>query len=258
MKKLSLFAATAVAVLMFTACDPNNGGNENGRTQYPSTADVIRNAVQDVDGNSYDAVRIGDQVWMATNLKTTHYADGTEIPQGTTISDTTAYRYCPANNPQTVDKYGYLYNWPAVMHGESSSESNPSGMQGICPNGWHVPSDAEWIELKNAVARRVQYGESIAQALASNDSSWAINYEMGVPGLNPNLNNSTGFSAVPAGDYDYGGFDNIGNHANFWSATQHSIYSDDAYCRELYFDFANVYSPCVPKFYGFSVRCLRD
>lgn len=120
MKKLSLFAATAVAVLMFTACDPNNGGNENGRTQYPSTADVIRNAVQDVDGNSYDAVRIGDQVWMATNLKTTHYADGTEIPQGTTISDTTAYRYCPSNNPQTVDKYGYLYNWPAVMHGEFS------------------------------------------------------------------------------------------------------------------------------------------
>lgn len=257
MKKLSLLAATTVAVLMFTACDPNNGGNENGGTQYPPTADVIRNAVQDVDGNNYDAVRIGNQVWMASNLKATHYADGTEIPQGTTYSTTTAYRYCPDNNPQTVDKYGYLYNWPAVMHGESSSETIPSGVQGICPTGWHVPSDAEWTELVNAVESRVMYEESVAQALASNDtSSWQVSYDLGTPGQNPGLNNSTGFTAVPAGNCSSIGYFNFGSNAYFWSTTQYG--SNFAYRQVMYYNdifFGNLYSDMN---FGYSVRCLRD
>lgn len=254
MKKLSLLTAIAVAVLMFMACDPNGG---SGRTQYPSTARVIRNAVKDVDGNKYDAVRIGDQVWMASNLKTTHYADGTAIPQGTTISETTAYRYCPSNNPQTVDKYGYLYNWPAVMHGYSSSAANPSGVQGICPDGWHVPSKAEWTQLENAVASRVQFGESVAQALTSNDTSWAESNGSGTPGQNPSLNNCTGFSAVPAGCCNILGYDDFGTHAYFWSATQYA--SSYAYYRSMDYDNAGVYSYYgVNKNDGFSVRCLRD
>lgn len=261
MKKLSLLTATAVAMFVFTACDPNNGGNENGRTQYPSTANVIRNAVTDVDGNKYDAVRIGDQVWMASNLKTTHYADGTAIPQGTTTSETIAYRYCPNNNPQTVDKYGYLYNWPAVMHGASSSEANPSGVQGICPTGWHVPSDMEWTQLTDYVSSQSEYvcdnaSSSIAKALAST-SGWHSITTCAV-GNTPANNNATNFSAVPAGGYDYNDYDSFGLEAVFWSATQHD--TDYAYNRDLYYDAANVYSSCYHgyKGYGGSVRCLRD
>lgn len=260
MRNLSLLAATAVAVLVFTACDPNNGGNENGRTQYPSTADVIRNAVKDVDGNKYDAVRIGDQVWMASNLKTTHYADGTAIPQGTTISETTAYRYCPDNNPQTVDKYGYLYNWSAVMHDQASSEANPSGVQGICPKGWHVPSDAEWEELEEHVSSQSAYrcdGDEfyIAKALASKDG-WEYDDDDCTVGNNSSANNATGFSAVPAGGYDSNDYYGFGYYAYFWSATQST--SNYVCYRLLYKGRADVICGSNDKDYGYSVRCLRD
>ena len=82
MKKtmLLILASVLVATFYLTACDRENE-KENER-EYPVTADVIRNAVKDIDGNKYDAVRIGDQVWMAENLKTTRFADGTEIPLG--------------------------------------------------------------------------------------------------------------------------------------------------------------------------------
>lgn len=84
--------------------------------------------IKDYDGNKYDAVKIGNQVWIASNLKTEHYADGSEIPMAgeDTFSRTEPYRYCPDGNHQNVNDYGYLYNWPAVMHGAFSSENNPS------------------------------------------------------------------------------------------------------------------------------------
>ena len=102
--------------------------------------------VTDIDGNVYKTVKLGNQVWMAQNLRTTRYADGRKIPLGTRESFDVAYRYYPNNNRANVSKYGYLYNWPAVMNGSLSSSANPSGVQGICPDGWHVPSDAEWTE----------------------------------------------------------------------------------------------------------------
>ena len=153
--KLMIMAVFAAALCM-TACDSENGGENGGGSsnhEYPATANVIRNAVKDIDGNKYDAVQIGDQVWMAENLRTTRYADGTSIPLGELESEETPYRYAPGTyqsneeNIINVSAYGYLYNWAAVMHGASSSDANPSGVQGICPRGWHVPSDAEWTQL---------------------------------------------------------------------------------------------------------------
>ena len=127
---LLLCAAAFLAV----ACEREEPTPEvnNPNQTYPSIADVISNAVTDYDGNSYDAVRIGNQVWMASNLRTTHYANGEDIPEGNTTSYTEPCRYTPSTD---VAAYGYLYNWPAVMHGASSSSANPSGVQGICPNG---------------------------------------------------------------------------------------------------------------------------
>ena len=110
------------------------------------TTDGPSQPVTDIDGNVYKTVKLGNQVWMAENLRTTRYADGRKIPLGTTESFDVAYRYYPDDNSANVADYGYLYNWPAVMNGSASSSANPSGVQGICPDGWHVPSNAEWTE----------------------------------------------------------------------------------------------------------------
>ena len=215
--------------------------------------------VTDIDGNEYKTVKLGNQVWMAENLRTTRYADGTPIPLGTEASFTTAYRYYPDGNSANVSDYGYLYNWAAVMNGASSSDANPSGVQGICPDGWHVPSDAEWTELTNYVKSQSQYvcGDytgNIAKALAS-ETGWKPDDEECAAGNNPSANNATGFSARPAGYY-FGSYINFGGYANFWSATQRN--SPNAYYRYLRYDYAGVYRCYSSKSSGYSVRCVRD
>ena len=215
--------------------------------------------VTDVDGNVYNTVQIGEQCWMRENLKTTKYANGTTIPLGTTTSYDVAYRYYPNGNGANVTDYGYLYNWAAVMNGSASSEANPSGVQGICPDGWHVPSDAEWTELENYVSSQSQYvcggdEDNIAKALAS-ETGWETDDEECAVGNNPIANNATGFSARPAGNY-LGGYSGFGNSANFWSATQHGSYN--AYYRDLTYYYALVGRTNSNEYHGYSVRCIRN
>ena len=111
----------------------------------------------DIDGNTYNTVQIGNQCWMKENLRTTKYANGTSISQGNNTSTTTAYWYYPNNNSSNMSTYGLLYNWKAVMGSSSSSNANPSGVQGVCPTGWHVPSRDEWIQLINYVRSQRSY-----------------------------------------------------------------------------------------------------
>ena len=214
--------------------------------------------ITDFDGNVYRTVKLGNQVWMAENLRTTRYADGTPIPLGTEASFTTAYRYYPDDNSANVSDYGYLYNWAAVMNGSASSEANPSGVQGICPDGWHVPSDAEWDELENYVSSQNQYVcndiNYIAKALAS-EVGWNSSTDNCDVGNNPIANNATGFSARPAGYYN-GFYFSFGANAIFWSTTQNN--SDDAYFRALNYNHADVYRYYDTKYVGYSVRCVRD
>ncbi len=253
--------------MLTTSChkdETNNTGNDNGNTENPGGGSgnqdqVLPNAVTDVDGNSYDAVQIGNQVWMAENLRTTRYANGESISLGTSTSTTTPYRYNPNDDADNVSTYGYLYNWSAVMHGASSSSSNPSGVQGICPTGWHVPSDAEWTQLTNYVSSQTQYqcnnsSENIAKALAST-TGWNSSTETCAVGNNPSTNNATGFSALPAGFY-YGYYDGFGDDALLWSATE--VSDGDAYFRHLNYSYAGVIRLHSSKYDGFSVRCVRD
>ena len=215
--------------------------------------------ITDVDGNVYNTVLIGNQVWMRENLRTTKYANGTTIPLGTTASTYSAYRYYPDDNSANVSDYGYLYNWAAVMNGSASSDANPSGVQGICPDGWHVPSDAEWTELTNYVKSQSQYvcGSStskIAKALAS-ETGWSSSVDNCDVGNNPSTNNATGFSARPAGSY-LGTYSNFGDSAYFWSAAQNN--SDNAYYRVLTYSLAGVHRYYNGKNAGYSVRCIRN
>ena len=230
--------------------------------------------VTDFDNNVYNTVKIGNQCWMKENLRTTHYADGTLILLGgTTTSTTTGYRYYPGNSAANVSIYGYLYNWPAVVHGLVGSEDRPSGLQGICPNGWHVPSDAEWTELTDYVSsqpyyRCEGYPNSIARALAST-YGWETTSGGCRIGSDTSTNNSTGFSAVPAGyssNYYY-----MGSRACFWTATPSPEYSPDysydrqAFYRQLSYNSSEVEGTTVYYVYnlpsfseGYSVRCVRD
>ena len=274
MRKLFILGAVFVVSLamLMTSCkkdEVNNNGN-NSNTENPggggsggdsdSGDHVIPNAVSDIDGNSYDAVQIGNQVWMAENLRTTKYADGTTIPMGNTWSYTEPYRYAPNNKTSNVASYGYLYNWPAVMHGASSSESNPSGIQGICPDGWHVPSDAEWTELTNYMKTQPAYmasgnADHLAKALAAT-WGWSSSGETDAPGNDPTTNNATGFSAPPAGGCSGGFYYGFDASAYFWSATENN---DSLAChRYLYYYRAYVGRANGDKYGGFSVRCVRD
>ena len=220
---------------------------------------VIPNAVTDIDGNSYDALQIGKQCWMKENLRTTRYANGTPISQGNGTSTTTAYWYYPDNNPSNKPTYGLLYNWKAVMGSSSSSSANPSGVQGICPDGWHVPSDAEWTQLTDYVGSQSQYvcgsdNRYIAKALAGTTGWHSCTYVYAV-GNTPSQNNATGFSALPAGSYrsDYLYF---GEYAVLWGATENN--STGAYARALSYGDAIVSRGNYYKVNGCSVRCLRD
>lgn len=277
-----IFVLWCAAALFAVACEKENPTpaqenpmNPSDTTQtdttqtdtipiYPPTADVIYNAVTDYDGNSYDAVRIGNQVWMASNLRTTHYANGEDIPDGgentsESESDTEPYRY----QPSTTDilSYGYLYSWPAVMHGASSSSANPSGVQGVCPNGWHVPSDAEWTELTDYCSSHMECvcsgdGNNIAKALAANHD-WPISENECAVGNDLSANNVTGFSALPAGYYDQDDYSSFGFGAVFWCATEGD--SSFAYYRSFGFTSAKVsHSYNCHKYVGCSVRCVRD
>lgn len=221
----------------------------------PGTPTIV-----DIDGNSYATVMIGTQCWMKENLRTTRYYDGTIIPLDTAISDSTAYRYYPNGDSTNVANFGYLYNWSAVMHNSVSSNSTPSGVQGICPQGWHIPSEPEWMDLEDYVSSQTNYScdgtpYNIAKALATT-SGWNTSLFTCAVGYNQEQNNATGFSAKPAGGYNYNGYICHGSVACFWSST---IAQDDiVHARYLDSNLLYVGRNTNNGYNGYSVRCLRN
>ncbi len=238
--------------------------------EKPVPADgIMHNAVKDYDGNIYDAVRIGEQVWMKQNLKTTHYADGTPIPMAARLEDdsyevsyTEPFCYYPDGIPANVNLYGMLYNWKAVLGNDQPSESNPSGVQGVCPKGWHLPSDAEWHQLTDYVSSRDEYvgGDdpvNIAQALADDGMYWEACGTEYAPGAGGSANNATGFSILPAGCCYQGIFSYIHFYTNFWSSTDYN--NTAAYTGpETGFGTPYVNHTVNDKTNGLSVRCVKD
>lgn len=210
--------------------------------------------VTDIDGNVYSTVQIGDQVWMAENLRTTRYADGT------TISG--AYSY--DNNPDNAANYGKLYTWAAVMGGSASSDQNPSGVQGVCPNGWHVPSDAEWTQLTNYISGGLPTGgiqlrscRQISSPLGGDCDTeehprWdehPVHYGT----------DEYGFGALPGGYRpESGEFFQMSWDAYFWSSTQEEGGNNRAWRRFIYYDFPNLQRGLIWKTSAFSVRCVKS
>ena len=207
-----------------------------------------------MDGHTYSVVAIGDQCWFAENLRTTTYADGTAIPAGltdgewglTTSGATAVYGEgsspCSHNSPdidacdeaQSLAEYGRLYNWHSV-----------DDARGLCPSGWHVPTDGEWTDLEDYIT---------SQGFSGTEGT-ALKSTYGWNG-GGNGTDDFGFSALPGGYRHYsGGYFVAGNVGYWWSS---SPISGNARYRELYYDFPLVgrYSDFPRN--GFSVRCLRD
>ena len=228
-------------------------------TNIPSCPTVP--TVADIDGNTYNTVQIGEQCWMRENLRTTHFADGSQIPSGGANSSTTVpYYYNYTSSSILLDERGLLYNWPAAMYGAASSNTIPSYVQGICPEGWHLPSDAEWTQLTTYVGSQSEYtcddnSSYIAKALAAT-TGWNTNTNICAVGNDPIGNNATGFGALPAGYYNSNDYYYSGNTVYFWSSTEYN--NSYTYYRNLYYGTANVNRSYNNKSIGYSVRCLRD
>lgn len=266
MKKICLM--TVVTMLLFLSCKketPSSNASQQPSGGTTQQDDIIYNAVADVDGHLYDAILIGNKVWMIQNLKTTRFANGEDIPVGSVdeVSDESPYRYAPDANFSNIEKYGYLYNWSAVMHGENSSGANPSGVQGICPYGWHVPSKAEWSQLVTFVGTQSEHQcdgnyNNIAKSLASK-SGWQECSKQCAVGNNQSDNNSTHFCAYPAGLGGGNVNSNFGRDAYFWSCSESAVWPELAIDFELDYYSALTYTGYgVVKQNAMSVRCVQD
>ena len=181
----------------------------------------------DIDGNVYNTVQIGQQCWMKENLRTTKYPNNTPIMHGNSYSTTDSYWYYPNNSSSNKPTYGLLYTWPAVMNGASTSNTNPSGVPGICPDGWHIPSDAEWNQLLDYAQGIWAWqctGGSSGKSLAST-IGWENSDNACALGNHPEINNASGFGATPSGEYYSGGFSSFGRISEYWtsSSLQHNV-----------------------------------
>jgi uncharacterized protein (TIGR02145 family) len=173
--------------------------------------------VTDVDNNTYNTLQIGTLCWLKENLKVTKNPAG----QGIT-------RRCYDDNTSNCDTYGGLYDWATIMNGASSSTANPSGVQGICPNGWHIPSYAEFTQLSAYANSQAGWlcnstPDNLGKALAST-TNWTVSFEPCWPGNNQASNNASGFTGMPGGEWlnSTSGFFGINIRAFWWSSTQSS------------------------------------
>ncbi|HAH55530.1 MAG TPA: hypothetical protein DCM02_09715 [Flavobacterium sp.] len=207
------------------------------------------NTITDYDGNVYNTVTIGTQIWMKENLKTTHYANGVAIPLVSGSSNWDALTsaneaYCwHSDDIANKATYGALYTWAAAMKAGLSSTYNPSGVQGVCPTGWHLPSDAEWTQLTDFLG-----GTTASVVKLKSTTGW---YNGG------NGTNESGFTAYPAGVRNSSGlFNYIGINSRWWCATEtNSIMALD---RLMGYNLNDLESYSVDKTFGYSVRCLKD
>lgn len=254
--------ALAGTLLALSACKKNESTSTN--------------KVTDACGNTYPVVKIGEQYWMAENLRCNKYSTESEaykegrytIPTSKSLTCTPYYTdasdkskwefddYADNLTDSQVAKLGYLYNWAAavgVADGEKQTTAFSGNRQGICPNGWHIPSEAEWQTLENYIEKTDGMGEYTAGKHLKNTSGWYDGDSDYKPGLD-----TYGFAALPAGVAYGSEVSSVGVGTNFWTATPDESYSDYAYYR--YLGFINDYlgDDYGYKFNGQSVRCLRN
>jgi len=228
-----------VFLVLATGCKKDDDNNDTPENAFKDTR----------DGIVYQTVTIGNQVWMAENLR---YLPGVAGPGTASVTTPCYYVYGydgtdvnAAKATSNYTNYGVLYNWPAAMAGSASSTTNPSGVRGVCPAGWHLPSDAEWTQLTDYLGGLSIAGGKIKE---SGTTHWAS--------PNTGATNEAGFTALPGGfRSSSNNFADTGKYGYWWSATEND--ANKAWLLYLYFDI-KAYRDNYTKELGFSVRCIKD
>lgn len=207
----------------------------------------------DIDGNSYGSIKIGNHIWMAENLKVTRYRNGDSIPTSNSDSEWSGFSTGASaiymNEPANSLTYGNLYNWFAV-------DDN----RGINPEGWHVPTKEEWIELVIFLGMGFDDAHSIGLKGTNEGSKLAGTADLWESGdlKNNGEFGSSAFAALPGGyrNADWGTYFNVGGYASFWSLTAGVSYG--AFALELGHKHSKISLQMSNKRNGFSVRCIKD
>jgi len=236
----SITGLTPNSLYYVRAYATNSQGTAYGHPLSFKTLPASAGIITDIDGNEYNTLIIGTQVWMAENLKVTKYRNGEPIPNVTdflTWSTLTTGGYCNlSNNGTNGDIYGRLYNWYAVNDGRN-----------IAPEGWHVATDADWTTLVSYLG-----GDQVAGGKLKETGTlhWCD--------PNTGATNNSGFTALPGGsrswEYDF----LMGCYWGcYWSSTV-SNNSGEAYNRILFNDGTSINRVANNMKFGMSVRCVKD
>ena len=265
-QRMSMVCLLVIALLSISSCKKQTD-------KYVNDGQVVKSAVSDIDGNVYDAVYIGNALWMQQNLRTTKYADGIAIEM-----DTTAGHYFqPGCREEQLEQYGLLYNWTAAVRGSKGSVGTHK-CRGVCPAGWHLPSDAEWKSMLTHAAEKYDSGHTPSPAIdnclgwaasntalatilsgGDNENDWlGVEGAVGVAADCGNAkHNASKFSALPAGYYT-GGPNDCAWRADFWSSTKGNMTETSIYVYILQADKCGVQRTCTYKDRACAVRCVKD
>jgi uncharacterized protein (TIGR02145 family) len=227
-----------------------------------TTPDTIVHPVIDVDNNIYYPVKIGDQMWMSENLKTSHYSDGSIIQR---IDDQLVWFNLPGyanaycwyeNYGALAATYGNLYTWTAAVNIYPGDDIPTGIVQGVCPDGWHLPSDDEWKQLEMFLG--MSQAEVDGEKWRGKDEGGMMKSEgthsWEIP--NTGATDESGFRALPAGLRNGAGyFKNIGKSTRFWSS---SITGDFVWIRQLDYNSSRIYRSTNGVYEGNSVRCIKN
>jgi uncharacterized protein (TIGR02145 family) len=226
----------------------------SGWIQFAIAVPVVGNGQEtgsrtmwDVEGNAYRTIQIGNQWWLAENLNVSRYANGDSIPEVQNpeewVALTTGAWCFYDNDPRNGEKYGKLYNWYAV--------NDP---RGLAPDGWHVPTEEEWVELEVGLGMNPPVGDT--EGWSGTTQGTRLKSSGGWEG-NGNGTDSVGFSALPAGFRGLeGSFYQMGNMTSFWSSSYDAW--DYVWYRALAADQSGIRRKLGTKMRGFSVRLVKD
>jgi uncharacterized protein (TIGR02145 family) len=222
-------------------------GQMNGKVKYLLTITLIltelylksQDIVMDIDSNTYKLVKIASQVWMAENLKCTHYSNGDPVTRVNTEiqwNSLSIGAYCIYYNEEyNKNIYGMLYNWMAAADSRN-----------ICPEGFHVPDMMEWQILINNLGGEKSAGGKMKE---TGSTHWKS--------PNVDASNESGFTALPGGLRNaYGNYNLINDFSLFWTSSEHNKHMAIEYY--LHYKLANIIKEKGSKLQGNSVRCIKD
>jgi len=249
------FVSDIVGLSKFTTYFVRAYATNSAGTGYGDTVSFTagKGSVTDIDGNTYQTVIIGNQWWMAENLKVTRYRNGDKIPivtDNVTWAGLSTGAYCNYDNDELhIETYGRLYNWYAVDDNRN-----------IAPLGWHVPTDEEWKQLEMYLG--MNQSDADNTHWRGTEEGGKLKEDGTTHWLSPNIGatNESGFTALPGGIRgNFGYFYSIGSYAGFWSSTKNS--STTSTYRYLDSDQSKIgrwISNYVYNQDGFSIRCVKD